>query len=174
MNDLRTETVEKEAGGSVAEKSPSRGAKATEALQISSERTRLNTTTSDTCIDGDVSHGHRRRETDEASHGGGDREVPPERDGERGNRSEGPGGGEVRAAAEAGEGTEVGEEAPEGLHDPWEGVEAGVELHGGGAGSLDVFPVIVGDDSEEGAREPVVESVHQYDSRHERRAQPRG
>lgn len=59
---------------------------------------------------------------------------------------------------------DVGEEAPDGFHDPGDVVKGYVELGGGGAEFLNVLPVVVGGDAEEGGGEAVAEAVDDDDS----------
>ncbi|PON68662.1 hypothetical protein TorRG33x02_261420, partial [Trema orientale] len=147
--------------GGVPDQRPGGGAKPTQALQIRGQSTNLDAIPGDAGVDRHVRDGHRRRQTDEAAQRHRRGQPSAERDHGGGECADDAGEDEVGAAAVALDGEDVGHEAPDGLHDPGDGVEARVELDHRGLDLLDVFPVVVGDHFEERAREALVEAVDQ-------------
>lgn len=159
---------EKPTGG-VPNQSSRRRAKPAEALQIRSQGANLDAISCDARIDRHVRDGHRGRQPNQAAQGEGGGQSPSERYHGGGDRADDAGEDEVGAAAVAPDGEDIGHEAPNGFHDPWDGVEARVELDHRRLDSLDVFPVVIGDDFEERAREALVEAVDEDNAEDEAR-----
>lgn len=161
--------MNKETTGGIPNQSSGGGAEPTKALQIRRQSTDLDAVPRDARVDRDVGDCHSRRQTDEAGQRRRHRHPAFESHRQGRQRPDDPGEDEVGPAAVASEGEDVGEEAPEGLHDPGDGVEPRIELDGGGLDPLDVFPVIVGDDPEERPGEALVQAVDEDNAGHEGR-----
>lgn len=136
-------------------------------MHIRRQRPYFYTIPSDASINRHIGDGHSGRYPDQATQRHRHRQFSARRHHHRGDRANYAGRHEVGAPSVAPDREDVGQQAPYGLHDPRNVVEPDVELDHGRLDLLDVLPVEVGDDLEEGVGEALAEAVDEGDSEDE-------
>ncbi|OAY71876.1 hypothetical protein ACMD2_11160, partial [Ananas comosus] len=164
--DLGPEFVDENAAGGVTDEGAEGRDEAGEALHVRRERRLLDAVPRDARVDCHVGDRDRRRHAHEAHQCRDRREAASRRDYLRGTCDD-----EIGAAAIAADGNDVGEDAPDGLQDPGNVVQAHEQLHRRRLRLLHVLPVVVRHDAKERPREPVAQPVDEHDADHERRVQ---
>lgn len=165
--DLSPKMMNKEPTAGVAEESAGWRAEPGEALHVRGQRPDLYTIPGNARINRHIGDGHSGRYPNQATQRHGHRQVPANRHNRSRDRPNNAGGHKVGPPPVAHDGEDVGQETPNGFHDPRNVVEADVELDHRWLDLLNIFPVEVGDDLEEGVGEALAEAVDEGDAEDE-------